>query len=77
VEFERLKRLREEFEYSQADVAQAINLTQRSYSYYETGQRMMPPQVLISLACLYRTSADYLLGLTDDPRPYDRKAGRK
>ena len=70
--FERIRRLRDEYEYKQSYVARAVNVTQRAYSYYETGQRMIPPQVLIALALLYETSADYLLGLTDDPRPYRR-----
>ena len=76
MELVRLRRLRDEYEYNQAYVAQAVNLTQRSYSYYETGQRMIPPQVLAALACFYRTSVDYLLGLTDDPRPYVRGTGK-
>ena len=35
----------------------------------------MPTWVLIRLAELYRTSVDYLLGLTDQPQPYPRKGG--
>jgi len=46
---------------------------QRTYSYYEIGQRMIPPEILIALARFYKTSVDYLLGLTDEMKPYPRK----
>jgi len=69
--FERIRRLRDEHEYKQTYVAQALDITQRSYSYYETGQRLIPPQVLMRLAFFYDTSVDYILGLTDDMRPYN------
>ena len=69
--FERIKHLRDEAELNQSNVAQAINITQRSYSYYETGQRLIPPQVLRRLAYFYGTSVDYILGLTDDIKPYN------
>ena len=50
-------------------VGQAINVPQRTYAYYESGQRMIPPQVLCALAKFYHVSVDYLLELTDDPVP--------
>ena len=45
--------------------AEALHLTQRAYAYYESGQRMLPPQVLCALARYYGVSVDYLLGETD------------
>lgn len=69
--FERIRRLRDEAELNQEDVAHAINITQRSYSYYETGQNMVPPQVLMKLAFFYGTSMDYIVGLTDEMQPYN------
>ena len=47
------------------EVGQALHLTQRAYAYYESGQRMLPPQVLCALARYYGVSVDYLLGETD------------
>jgi transcriptional regulator with XRE-family HTH domain len=43
------------------------------YSNYENGRRDIPTEVLIRLAAFYGTSTDYLLGLTDEKRPYPRK----
>ena len=40
------------------------------YSYYESGKRDIPTDVLIRLAKLYQVSTDYLLGLTDQRQPY-------
>lgn len=47
--------------------------TQRSYSYYERGDHMIPPEILCRLADYYHTSVDYLLGRTNDPTPYPKK----
>lgn len=43
----------------------AINVPQRTYAYYESGQRMIPPRVLCALADFYGVSVDYLLKRTD------------
>lgn len=50
---------------TQAQVGEKINVPQRTYAYYETGERMIPPQVLSALAYLYDVSVDYLLERTD------------
>ena len=67
--FKRIKALRVDNDFTQTFVGDKINIPQRTYSYYESGKRVIPPQVLISLAKLYDTSVDYLLELTDDPKP--------
>ena len=52
-----------------AQVGAALHISPRTYAYYESGQRMIPPQVLCALAKFYHVSMDYLLELTDDPVP--------
>ncbi len=64
----RLKYLRESEVLSQAEVAKAIYVTQRTYSYYETGKHDIPTQTLIRLADLYNVSVDYILDRTDNPK---------
>jgi len=71
--YPRIRALREDADLTQAAVGRAINIPQRSYAYYENGQRMIPPTVLCALAQFYRTSVDYLVGLTDERRPYPRR----
>ena len=71
--YERIRNLREDADLTQAAVGERINVPQRTYAYYESGERMIPPQVLAALAQFYGVSVDYLLGLTDQKAPYPRK----
>lgn len=64
--YERIRSLREDADLTQKKVGEAINVPQRTYAYYESGQRMIPPSVLCALADLYKVSVDYILGRTDD-----------
>ena len=68
----RLRDLREDKDLTQEELSKAINITQRSYSYYERGDHMIPPEILCRLADYYHTSVDYLLGRTSDPTPYPK-----
>ncbi|MCI9120694.1 MAG: helix-turn-helix transcriptional regulator [Oscillibacter sp.] len=68
--YRRLRDLREDADLLQRDVARYLNCTQVCYSQYELGKRDLPTDVLIRLAVFYRTSTDYLLGLTDEKNPY-------
>ncbi len=70
LQYRRIRELREDSDRTQAQVAAALGLSQRAYSYYETGARMIPPWVLAALAGYYETSVDYLLELTDERAPY-------
>ena len=63
--YKRIRELREDADLTQAALGKAINVPQRTYAYYESGQRMIPPQVLCALANLYHVSVDYLLEQTD------------
>ena len=68
--YPRLKDLREDSDLSQAQVAEILNMKQPQYSRYERGLRDIPTDVLIRLALFYKTSTDYILGLTNDSKPY-------
>ncbi len=67
----RLRDLREDADLNQTQVAEYLHMSQTGYSKYETGENDIPTRVLIELARLYHTSADYLLGLTDRRTPYE------
>ena len=62
--YQRIRDLREDRDLTQAQVGDAIGVPQRTYAYYESGQRMIPPHVLCALADFYDVSVDYLLGRT-------------
>ena len=74
--FQRIRDLREDKDLTQREVGEAINVPQRTYAYYESGERMVPPQVLVALAQFYNVSVDYLLGLTDQRKPYPKAKSR-
>lgn len=68
----RIRDLREDHDLLQKDVAAYLKCTQVCYSNYEIGKRDIPTDVLKALALFYDTSVDYLLGLTDEAKPYPR-----
>lgn len=73
----RLKELRVDRDLTQSQVAAAIGITQRKYSYVETGVQQATEALLKSLAEYYGVSVDYLLKMTDNPTPYPKaKRGR-
>ena len=61
----KLKELREENNFTQATVADYLNIKQNTYSQYETEKRQLPIDALIKLSQLYKVSTDYILGLED------------
>lgn len=66
----RIRDIREDSDLTQKEVADYLHIKQNTYSQYENGQRQIPIEALIALARYYRTSTDYLLGLTDERKPY-------
>ncbi|MDR1630641.1 MAG: helix-turn-helix domain-containing protein [Oscillospiraceae bacterium] len=62
--------LREDNDLKQETVARILNVSQATYSRYETGILDIPNLALMKLAELYNTSTDYLLGLTNEKKPY-------
>ena len=73
MKYERIRNLRVDNGLTQEKVAQYLNVKQNTYSQYEIGILNYPVDIIIKLALFYNTSIDYLLGLTDNPAPYERK----
>lgn len=68
--YQRIRDLREDKDLTQVNMGKELFCSQRVYSKYERGEADVPTQVLIDLARFHGTSVDYLLGLTDEKRPY-------
>ena len=68
----RLKDLREDKDLYQKDIALLFGLTQTNYSKYELGKINIPVDLLKKFAKFYNTSIDYILGLTNEKKPYNR-----
>lgn len=74
--YRRIRDLREDKDLLQRDIAEYLNCSQVCYSHYENGKRDIPTEVLIKLAAYYQTSTDYLLGLTDEEKPYPKSINK-
>ena len=70
---DRIRALREDCDRTQQDMADLLHINRRTYAAYENGVNAVPLDILVKLAELYHTSADYLLGLTDETHPYPRR----
>ncbi len=57
-----LKELREKNKFTQKEVAEKVNITQRAYAFYETGDREPSIDTLIKIANLYNVPIDILVG---------------
>lgn len=73
MKFKRLRDLREDNDLLQKQVAQILGISQQYYSEYEKGNRTIPISHLIKLAKYYRTSVDYIVGLTDKKNINNKK----
>lgn len=74
--YRRIRDFREDNDLTQTQVAKMLGMSQTGYSKYETDENDIPTYVLIKLSDFYNTSVDYLLGLTDEMRPYVRREDR-
>lgn len=63
----RIEALRIDHDLTQQDVADFLHIQREVYRRYEKGTRTIPVGFLIQLADYYKTSVDYLLGLTENP----------
>lgn len=68
--YKRIRDLREDHDLTQTQIAQILGMSQTGYFKYETGENDIPTAILIQLAEYYQTSVDYLLGRTNNKKPY-------
>ena len=71
----RIRDLREDADLTQKQVAEHLHGYQSNYSKVERGLMDLSLKDAVKLAQLYKTSVDYLVGLTDvkDPYPKSRR----
>ena len=65
--YENLKKIREQKQKSQKQIAEILNITQQQYHLYGSGKRKLPIDGLIILCNYYNVSSDYILGISDFP----------
>lgn len=67
---ERIRALREERTiYNQTELGKLLNMSQLQISRIETGRAHLRDEDIILYCNFFNVSADYILGLSDDPRP--------
>lgn len=64
----RIRGVREDRDYTQAEIGRVLNKSQQGYNHIETGRAELKIEDLIALCRFYDLSADYLIGLSDDPK---------
>lgn len=65
MQYIRIRNLREDMDLTQTDIAKKLFISQRTYSYYESGGHDIPTEILVRIADLFSVSVDYLLNRTD------------
>ncbi len=68
MQFKNLRGIREDRDIKQKELAKVLNVSQNTYSQYETGVISLTAEVLIKLSEFYGVSIDYLLDRTDNPK---------
>ena len=66
----RLRDMREDYDKTQAQVAEILGCTQQAYSRYENGRAQMSCEMLCRLADYFGTSVAYPTGPPDDKLPH-------
>lgn len=69
----RLRNIREDRDYTQAEIGKVLRKSQQGYNHIEAGRAELKIDDLIALCKFYNLSADYLIGLTDSERSCPRK----
>lgn len=69
----RLRSIREDRDYTQAQIGELLNKSQQGYNHIEAGRAELKIEDLIRLCRFYHLSADYLIGLINTPVSYERK----
>lgn len=68
----KIRDMREDNDFSQKQIAEYLKCDRSLYSKYERGERDIPLHLMVQLALYYKTSVDYLVGLTAEKKPYPR-----
>lgn len=64
----RLRGVREDRDLTQAEVGKILNKSQQVYNHIEAGRAELKIDDLVKLCQFYNLTADYLVGLSDQPQ---------
>ncbi len=63
----KIKEFRKSINLTQKQMAERLNISERAYQYYESGQREPNLDTLFDISNIFDISTDYLLGKTNNP----------
>ena len=66
----RLRNVREDRDMTQTEIGRLLNKSQQGYNHIEAGRAELKIDDLVKLCQFYNLSADYMIGLIDEPRSY-------
>lgn len=69
----RIKNLREDGDFTQAELGKLLHKSQQGYNHIEAGRAELKIDDLITLCRFYNVCADYIIGLTDKKSPLTSK----
>lgn len=72
---QRIRQLRESLQLTQEELAEAVDVAVLQINRYENNKNEPSAEMLSRLAKALGCSADYLLGLADDPLPRSMESG--
>lgn len=70
---ERIRGIREDHSLTQQQIADLLNIGQRTYSDYESGKTRIPVDSLLILAHFYNVSMDYITGASNIRTPFPKR----
>lgn len=71
---DRLTKLRKRAGLSQKELGECVEVSHYTISAYEKERSEPPDEVKVQIARFFGVSVDYLLGLIEEPLPYNRSA---
>ncbi len=66
----RIRNIREDRDFTQAQIGTLLNKTQQGYNHIETGRAELKIEDLVKLCQFYNLSADYIIGLINTPKSF-------
>ncbi len=71
--YEIIREIRQNYGYTQTQIAQILSVGQRTYSDYESGKIRIPVECVIKLAKFYNVDMNYITGVSQIRKPYCKK----
>ena len=70
---QKFKNLRIDNDLTQQQIADLCGVSDATVGHWETGKRDMRIDCIVTLCKFYGISADYILGITDEEKPYPKR----